>query len=64
MEPEPVKKKVVRRDTTKVEAPQDQPKVEDQPAVEEPKVTPETPAEPSQKEPPPAGTETVIVPAI
>ena len=64
MEPEPVKKKVVRRDTTKVEAPQDQPKVEDQPAVEEPKVNPETPAEPSQKEPPPAGTETVIVPAI
>lgn len=64
MEPEPVKKKALRRDTTKVEAPQDQPKVEDQPAVEEPKVTPETPAEPSQKEPPPAGTETVIVPAI
>lgn len=64
MEPEPVKKKAVRRDTTKVEAPQDQPKVEDQSAVEEPKVNPETPAEPSQKEPPPAGTETVIVPAI
>lgn len=63
MEPEPVKKKAVRRDTTKVETPQDQPTVEEQPAVEEPKVIPETPAEPSQKEPPPAGTETVIVPA-
>ncbi len=64
MEPEPVKKKAVRRDTTNVVTPQDQPTVEDQPAVEEPKVNPETPpAESSQKEPPPAGTETVIVPA-
>lgn len=62
MEPEPVKKKVVRRDTTKVDVPQDQPTVEEQPATE-PVVAPEKPKEESPKEPPPAGTETVIVPA-
>ncbi|MBQ4445170.1 MAG: hypothetical protein IJL29_12460 [Prevotella sp.] len=63
VEPEPVKKKVVRRDTTKVVTPQDQPTVEEQPATETPVVAPEKPKEESPKEPPPAGTETVIVPA-
>ena len=62
MEPEPVKKKVVRRDTTKVDVPQDQPTVDEQPTTE-PVVAPEKPKEESPKEPPPAGTETVIVPA-
>ena len=63
VELEPVKKKVVRRDTTKVVTPQDQPTVEEQPATETPVVAPEKPKEESPKEPPPAGTETVIVPA-
>ena len=62
MEPEPVKKKVARRDTTKVDVPQDQPTVDEQPTTE-PVVAPEKPKEESPKEPPPAGTETVIVPA-
>lgn len=63
MEPEPVKKKVVRRDTTKVVTPQDQPTVDEQPVATEPVAAPEKPKEESPKEPPPAGTETVIVPA-
>ncbi len=63
MEPEPVKKKLVRRDTTQIVTPEGQPTVDEQPVPAEPVATPEKTIEESQKEPPPAGTETVIVPA-